>query len=78
MLDMARPGDRRLHSGRAGIACGPARMPACPLVRGAAGMRIGGAVEGNLRWGRIAMLGVAYSLGRDRAMFSSCLNRGIS
>jgi hypothetical protein len=39
------PGGRgagRPHSGRAGIACGRARMPACPLVRGAAGMWLGG------------------------------------
>ncbi len=35
-------GADRLHSSRAGIACGPARLPAGPLVRGAAGMRIGG------------------------------------
>ena len=42
----------RLHSGRAGIAAGRARLPAGPLVE-AAGMRIGGDGGGrDLDWQR--------------------------
>jgi hypothetical protein len=35
------------------IACGPARLPACLLVRGAAGMRFGGSGGGrDANWQR--------------------------